>query len=351
MIDEAGELRAGTVLSHPDLCASCRDRPCKGAASIAERLVQAAPGVFVGTCGRGVDFAAISASGEYAIINGLLIDDVGSDRPRRIKKELASNVVKSTQLAAWREEQLRAGDERGGEVDEKVREALEMFHDVQTAASTIIRSAEQLQRSQTGRDDDERFANLPREAQTLVKAAGLLELRMRTMPIVTNPAAASYGNRLSKPIYRIVDRMVRTLRPLAETRDVGLNLSGPSVRTASIFESFDLLPLTLIENAIKYSARDQVVEVSVTDSQSDVVFRVSSFSPWIEHAERQRIFDKRYRAEGARRLRHAGSGLGLYIAEAVAVAHSTHVHHSTDEGNVSIDGARYCTNEFRFHIR
>ncbi len=69
------------------------------------------------------------------------------------------------------------------------------------------------------------------------------------MPLVSNPAAAAYGWRVPKPVYRIIDRLVRTLQPVAQNKDVALDIEGPSQNRIAIYESFDLLPLCLIENA------------------------------------------------------------------------------------------------------
>jgi signal transduction histidine kinase len=273
------------------------------------------------------------------------------DRSRRLKKELQATKVERKQIEAWWKAQVRALAEVDQEVAERVRQTLEMFHDVQTAASSIIRSAERLQAAQLGRNDDEKFAALHPAAQTLVKAASLLELRMRTMPIVSNPAAASYGRRIRKPIYKLIDMLVRTLQPLAERRGVSLELRGVSHKMTDVFESFDLLPLTLIENAIKYSAKGQAIEVVVQDTESGIAVSVASFSPWIAPEERQSIFKRRYRAESAITMLAEGSGLGLHIAEVVARAHNTHVLFGTDEGNVMLDGIRYAGNRFSFSTR
>lgn len=345
-----GALQSGTVLEHPALCTGCVDRPCKLAHGDRSRLSELSAEIFGGTCGRGVDYVRVELSGGHTVLNGLAVTGAGLDRPRRQKKELASNRVSINQLRDWQQNQNEASHVLEADLEEKVRQSLEMFHDVQTAASTIIRSAERLQAKQVGATDDERFERLPADAQTLVKAAGLLELRMQSMPIVSNPAAASYGFRRRRSIYRIVDRTVRTLQPLGEDRKIALRLDGPSHASVSVFESFDLLPLTLIENAIKYSATDRVVEIVVRDTVTGVSVSVSSFSPWIPPEERQSIFQKRFRGSTASRVAQKGSGLGLFIAEAVAQAHATHIRLDSDDTDERSSGIRYCNNRFFFNI-
>jgi two-component system sensor histidine kinase SenX3 len=71
--------------------------------------------------------------------------------------------------------------------------------------------------------------------------------------------------------------------------------------------------VNLLDNAVKYSDADQVsVRVQVADGK--VFVAVGDEGRGIAMADRERIFEKFYRADP--QLRHApsGTGLGLYIA-------------------------------------
>jgi signal transduction histidine kinase len=57
------------------------------------------------------------------------------------------------------------------------------------------------------------------------------------------------------------------------------------------------------------------------ESQDDTVFiRVTNNGSSIPESEQQRIFERFYRGEQARRF-SAGSGLGLFVARKIALAH------------------------------
>lgn len=71
----------------------------------------------------------------------------------------------------------------------------------------------------------------------------------------------------------------------------------------------------LLDNASKFSPRDSPIEVDVHGAE----ITVSDHGPGIPEAERSRVFDRFYRADGARTM--PGSGLGLAIVRQVVAEH------------------------------
>jgi two-component system sensor histidine kinase MprB len=80
----------------------------------------------------------------------------------------------------------------------------------------------------------------------------------------------------------------------------------------------------LLDNALKYSPADAVVEVGLRDG----VLTVRDHGPGIPAADRPHVFDRFYRGTGARG--RPGSGLGLAIVRQVAETHG---------GSISVDEA------------
>ena len=81
----------------------------------------------------------------------------------------------------------------------------------------------------------------------------------------------------------------------------------------------------LVENAIKFSARDgdarrPAVEIGLASEDGDAVLTVSDEGPGIAEADLPRVFDRFYRGDAAR-TRGGGAGLGLAISRWVAQAH------------------------------
>lgn len=84
----------------------------------------------------------------------------------------------------------------------------------------------------------------------------------------------------------------------------------------------------LLDNACKYSRPDSDITVSVECVDESVAIRVWNSGASIPSSEQARIFDRFYRGVEARRM-VAGSGLGLYVARKIAVAHG---------GSLALDG-------------
>ena len=77
----------------------------------------------------------------------------------------------------------------------------------------------------------------------------------------------------------------------------------------------------LLDNACKYSRPGSEVAVSVESADKAAVVRVWNSGSSIPSSEQAKIFERFYRGVEARRTHTPGSGLGLYVARKIAVAH------------------------------
>jgi signal transduction histidine kinase len=85
-------------------------------------------------------------------------------------------------------------------------------------------------------------------------------------------------------------------------------------------ELLQLAVSQLIDNACRYSPAGAPVKVSVVLNATSVALIVWNSGTSISATESTRIFDRFYRGNDARRV-GSGTGLGLYVAKKIAVAH------------------------------
>ena len=89
---------------------------------------------------------------------------------------------------------------------------------------------------------------------------------------------------------------------------------------------------TFIDNAIKYSPKEAIVEVNIEDDGQSVDFSISSFGPRIERSEMSKIFDPFYRGVHAREQEEEGAGYGLYVSQLISRRHlGVEIHVQQDQ--------------------
>jgi two-component system sensor histidine kinase KdpD len=77
--------------------------------------------------------------------------------------------------------------------------------------------------------------------------------------------------------------------------------------------------VNVISNAIKFSPDYSKIDVSVKTEESSVVIAVADAGIGLAATDRERIFDKFYRAEATRHV--PGTGLGLAICKGIVELH------------------------------
>jgi signal transduction histidine kinase len=90
----------------------------------------------------------------------------------------------------------------------------------------------------------------------------------------------------------------------------------------------------LVENAVQHSPPTATLVISASASDHEVTVRVADTGPGIAPEERDRIFR---RFERGRQARPGGSGLGLSIARAFAVASGGRVELAAVESGTAFD--------------
>ena len=85
--------------------------------------------------------------------------------------------------------------------------------------------------------------------------------------------------------------------------------------------ALERLLANLLENAIRYSAPLDAVELSARRDGSQAVVEVADHGPGIAEEQQGRIFERFYRVESSRPRHRGGAGLGLAIVKSLAEIH------------------------------
>jgi two-component system, OmpR family, sensor kinase len=122
-------------------------------------------------------------------------------------------------------------------------------------------------------------------------------------------------------LHLVVEEAIDLLRGNAEAKRLEFNANLSPMEIIGDAESLTRLVMNLLANAIQYSHVGGKVEVALADTGSEIVLAVADNGIGIPEVDRDRVFERFYRADKARSRASGGSGLGLAICKSIVEAH------------------------------
>lgn len=136
---------------------------------------------------------------------------------------------------------------------------------------------------------------------------------------------------------KIVTQEVESLQTTAHAHGLKLQFRPPSYFPILYLDEGKIrqVLMNFIDNAIYYSREDTTVEVTLTTEEGDAVLKVHDTGIGVPKAEQAHLFTKFFRATNARKQRPDGTGVGLFLAKKIVMAHggSMIVESVEDEGS------------------
>jgi two-component system phosphate regulon sensor histidine kinase PhoR len=132
----------------------------------------------------------------------------------------------------------------------------------------------------------------------------------------------------------VAREQVERLHIFAERSGVTLSLEAPGSTPVVRGDATRLgqALLNLVHNAVKFSEPGDVVVVRVAATDALAMVAVADEGAGIPRVDRDRIFERFYKVDRARRRGTGGTGLGLSIARHVVEAHGGTVRVDSEEG-------------------
>jgi two-component system sensor histidine kinase KdpD len=224
-----------------------------------------------------------------------------------------------TRQAASGLERARLADEaqqaRVAVEAERLRSTLlsSVSHDLRTPLATITGAASSLLQD-TSLGEASR-----RELQEAIyeEAVRLNRLVTNLLDMTRLESGSLQLNRDWHSVEELVGSALARLEPTLKGRTVRVRVPEdlPLVPVDGIL--VEQVLVNLLENAAKYTDHPCAIEVTARAEKGSVVVEVADEGPGLPPGAEERVFEKFYRAESARR----GFGLGLPICRAIAAAH------------------------------
>jgi signal transduction histidine kinase len=204
-------------------------------------------------------------------------------------------------------------------------------HELRSPMAAVIGAARTLQERWRSLTAAQREAFLALIADETNRLAALIGDVLDTSRIEAGTFSYSFTD---VDLGRLVEDTVATARVGQDEVQLRATIAGrvPSIRGDR--ERLRQVLTNLIDNAVKYSAAGDEVDVVVQPANGTVRISVSDHGPGIPADQQRLIFEKFGRADSPGGGTKPGSGLGLFIARSIAEAHggTVEVWSRPDEG-------------------
>ncbi len=223
-------------------------------------------------------------------------------------------------------------EEREGQAADRRRFLRRLDHELKNPLTTICLGIANLQGS--GQLQADEISSLERIAHQMQRLHGLVEDLRRLAEL-----DEAHLDRTRTSLPEILEESVLLAQSTPEwaARAVAMKLQQVPWPVAHVWGDRDLLVVAfrnLVENALKFTAVDDQVEVRAVDDGRHAVVEVADTGPGIAPDELPHIFDELFRGRNAREL--PGSGLGLALVRRIVALHGGRidVRSRIDQGTV-----------------
>lgn len=194
----------------------------------------------------------------------------------------------------------------------------DVSHELRTPLTTIKLAAEMLEAR-----SDELDEKAKRSLDTLISQVARFEsLLSDLLEMSRYDAGAVVAELESNDLKTVVKLAVAGLEPLAETLGCELRVKLPKGEVIAELDRrrIERVLRNLISNAIEHGAGKPIV-IEVGQSKSAVAVTITDFGVGMSRSQMDRVFDRFWRADPARKRTTGGTGLGLAIS-----LEDTHLH-------------------------
>lgn len=237
-------------------------------------------------------------------------------------EELTSEFDKSAKLLVRRDLELSNANEKLTELDQMKSEIISIVaHQLRTPLSAIKWTLKILIDEDVGPITPEQRELLSKGFESNERMIGLVNDVLAVDRLESGKLKYEF---IPVQFEEIVQDMIGNLLPLATQNNIRVEFSSPEQLLPKIKidpeKMHDVLQ-NLIDNAIKYTHSGGVVTVGVAMDKDLLHFWVKDNGIGIPEEEKEKIFQRFFRAGNAVHTKTEGSGLGLFIAQSVVKRH------------------------------
>ena len=200
-------------------------------------------------------------------------------------------------------------------------------HELKTPLQSILGYAEIMKNGLVKDEDKQRFLE-----RIHAEAGNMIELIQNIMELSRLDENKTLDEFEDVDLLKLAQSVTLRLKHKAQTKGVTLNVSGSSACVCGVQSILSEVLYNLVDNSIKYNKDNGKVDVKVQDASEEVTVSVSDTGIGIGAADRERVFERFYRADKSHSKEIGGTGLGLSIVKHGVLFHKGRVELESEPG-------------------
>ncbi len=200
-------------------------------------------------------------------------------------------------------------------------------HELKTPLQSILGYAEIMKNGLVKDEDKQRFLE-----RIHAEAGNMIELIQNIMELSRLDENKTLDEFEDVDLLKLAQSVILRLKHKAQTKGVTLDVSGSSACVCGVQSILSEVLYNLVDNSIKYNKDNGKVDVKVLDGSEEVTVSVSDTGIGIGAADRERVFERFYRADKSHSKEIGGTGLGLSIVKHGVLFHKGRVELESEPG-------------------
>ncbi len=239
---------------------------------------------------------------------------------------------KTARLLIRRDRALSCANERLREIDKIKSEFVSVAaHQLRTPLSGIKWSLDMIAKGYLGPINEKQKSIILKTYETNDRMILLVNNLLNTERIESGTTEINYKKVDLKEL--IVD-VLYYIKPMANDKNITINTSSDKDVVTVKVDSDKMKEVfqNIIENSVKYTKENGNIDIDMFIQKNNVVVSVSDNGIGIPDGYKDKVFEKFYRADNARKIKTEGSGLGLYVAKEIVERHGGTLSFESEEG-------------------
>ncbi len=306
-----GKLIDGSEIPQNKFCNKCRTFECTS-------LITSGNSELI--CNLGFNSILIKLKNKNVILNGLILDDNKEIKEGR-KKARKEHLISRKEIETLKKDLKLISECIDEGIKSNIRDRFSLFHDVKSSYGVAFANVESIILQSPGNSFYEKLQNCDQKIVDLYDGLDLVNSQLELIDVIVNPAAIVQGSKKEMNLYKLSDKLSKLFTPKSNKKRIQIRLeSNTQIPDGTYHDSIKLIPIILIENAIKYSENGSQIILSFR-FDNKLQMTVSSYGRGVPENEREKIFRKQFRGSNTEHYEDKGIGMGLYTAQNILVKH------------------------------